>query len=384
MIGNHNGVAIGGGILAAIIIGSTFAINGCGLNFGPAQIICGTDADPEAFPGCYEDGGTSIAPQSLKCEDRGGECIERGTADFEKDAILLWIGEDDLNIPKCPERASTEYYTGYADLVVEVQCDECKCSEPSCILPHAIGMDTQSACGSGVADNYAAPNDWNGSCFSPAKLPAGSFSSFNLPAATIAGCTPSSNPPIKPPGAMAPRTNVIFGGIGWRQVARACAGTAYGECSDSGKTCVPSAEPPPPEFRYCVKYTLPVDEAKLPQCPAAFTERHVFYGGMEGTRECTECKCGEPVGSQCIATFSAYQDPMCGNVPTPFFKEAIGGVCIEAMPFPLGAISAQWAVNVPGKCDPIGGEPVGEIKPSDPRLFCCQPLPDPSSKPSNE
>jgi hypothetical protein len=381
MLINRNGL-LGALFLAASGISASVLFGvGCGLNFGPQKLYCDPDGgDCANFPECCDDAGTGIAPQSLKCEDRGGECVERGTADFEKDAILLWIGDDDLDAPKCPERASSDYYTGYADLVVEVQCDECKCSEPTCVLPHAIGVDPQLGCASGVMDNYAAPNEWDGSCYSPAKLPAGSFASFNLPSATVLGCTPSSSPPIKPPSAMAPRSSVIFGGIGWRKMAKACAGTAYGECSDSGKTCVPSAEPPPPDFRYCVKYqSTNVDETKLPQCPAAFTERHVFYGGMEGKRECSECKCSEPIGSQCIATFSAYQDPACGNVPTPFFKEAVGGVCNEAMPWSLGAISAKMAVNAPGKCDPIGGEPVGEVKPSDPRVFCCQPLPEKSS-----
>jgi hypothetical protein len=183
---------------------------------------------------------------------------------------------------------------------------------------------------------------------------------------------------------MAPRTNVIFGGVGWKQAAKVCNGTAKGECDKSGDSCVPNAEPRPPDFQYCVKYTLPVNEAKLPQCPGAFPERHLFYKGIEGKRECTECTCGGPIGSQCIATFSAYQDPACGNIPTPFFKEAVGGSCIESMPWSLGAMSANWAVNDPGKCEPTGGQAVGEIKPVDPRLFCCQPLPAAPSEPSNE
>ncbi|MBK9260415.1 MAG: hypothetical protein IPM54_11335 [Polyangiaceae bacterium] len=120
-----------------------------------------------------------------------------------------------------------------------------------------------------------------------------------------------------------------------------------------------------------------MDETKLPQCPAAFPEQHIFYTGMDGKRECSECKCGEPVGSQCIATFSAFQDPGCADMPLPFFKDYAGAVCTPAMPWSLGAISAKMAVNEPGKCDPIGGEPAGEIKPVDPRVYCCKPPPDP-------
>lgn len=358
--------------------------SGCGLNFGPQKIICGEDPDCEHFPSCCVDAGPGIAPESLRCEDKGGACVAIGTDDFEANAVLLWIGGEDLDAPKCPDRApkpDSDMY--FADLVVDVQCEECKCSAPECILPHAIGVDPLLSCASGITDNYAAPNDWNGSCYSPAKLPAGSFASFALPSATVTNCTPSASPPIKAPSAMAPRSNVIFGGVGWKRAAKVCNGTANGEC-DSGDSCVPNAEPRPPDFQYCVKYTLPVDEANLAKCPAAFPERHLFYKRIEGKRECTECKCSDPVGTQCIATFSVFQDPTCGNVPTPFFKEAAGGQCIIAMPWTLGAFSAQWAVNEPGKCEPIGGEPVGEIKPVDPRLFCCQPLPDSSAKPSVE
>ena len=384
MLGNRNGLAIASGLFAAIAIGSSFVINGCGLNFGPGLIICGTDADREAMPSCWEDAGTGVAPEALACEDRGGDCVDVGTDDFERTAILLWIGEEEINAPECPERANVEDFVGYNDLVVDVQCDECKCSAPTCVLPHAIGVDTQPACASGVSDNYAAPNEWNGSCFSPAKLPAGSFASFALPSATVTGCMPSASPPIEVPKAMAPHSNVIFGGVGWRKMAKACYGNAYGECNDSGKSCVPNAEPSPPEFRYCVKYrSIDVDEANLPQCPAAFPERHLFYKHVEGNRECTECACSEPVGSQCIAAFSAYQDPACTDVPTPFFKDVAGQICVPAMPWPLGAIAATMAINDPGKCEPSGGQAVGEVKPTDPRLFCCQPLDEPSA-PSTE
>jgi len=339
------------------------------------------DADP--YHECTDppDGGidaNSLSPESITCEYNGGACVEIGASDFEHDAVLLWLGQDEMDAPKCPERAALDYFTGYNDLVVDVQCDECKCSKPACVLPHAIGVDTQSFCASGIVDNYAAPNEWDGTCFSPAKLPAGAFASIALPTSTVTGCTPSSYPPILPPSAMAPRSNVIYGGIGWRTVAKACAGDAFGKCSDSKKTCVPNALPPPPEFRYCVKYqSTNVDVADLPECPNEFPERHVFYKKWEGTRECTPCACGEPVGSQCNAAFSAFQDPACGSIPTHIFKDVPEGSCVNGngMPWMLSAISAKWNVNNPGKCEPSGGELVGEVKPADPRVFCSQPPP---------
>jgi hypothetical protein len=386
MFKGEKGVLVAACLGSLAISSSAILIGGCGLEFGPMRVYCDPDgADNENFPSCAEDAGTNIAPQSLRCEDNGGACVAIGNGDFETNAVLLWIG-DELDAPKCPDRAPTpDDDMLYADLVVDVQCDECTCSAPTCVLPHAIGVDPQLGCASGVSDNYTAPNEWDGSCFSPAKLPAGSFASFALPSATVTGCTPSRPPPMKPPGAMAPRSNVIFGGVGWKQAGKVCNGIADGKCDNTSDTCVPNAEPRPPDFQYCLRYKpYAIDEANLPKCPAAFPERHLFYKRMEGKRECTECTCSDPVGSQCIAAFSAYQDPACGDNPLPFFKDVAGQICVPAMPWSLGAISAKWGINDPGKCEPSGGEPVGEIKPVDPRLFCCQPLPDPSSKPSNE
>ncbi|HRI71176.1 MAG TPA: hypothetical protein PK156_43385 [Polyangium sp.] len=326
------------GISASVLFGV-----GCGLNFGPQKLYCDPDGgDCANFPECCDDAGTGIAPQSLKCEDKGGACVAIGNGDFETDAVLLWIGGEENDAPKCPDRAPTPDDDMYfADLVVDVQCEECKCNAPTCVLPHAIGVDPQLGCVSGISDNYAAPNDWDGSCFSSAKLPVGSFASFALPSATVTDCTPLSSPPIKPPGAMAPRSDFIFGGVGWKQAGKVCNGTANGECK-AGDSCVPNAEPRPPDFQYCLRYKpYAIDEANLPQCPAAFPERHLFYKRMEGKRECTECTCGEPIGSQCIAAFSAYQDPACGDNPAPFFKDFAGGQCIIAMPWSLSAISAK-------------------------------------------
>ncbi|TKD01220.1 hypothetical protein [Polyangium fumosum] len=60
------------------------------------------------------------------------------------------------------------------------------------------------------------------------------------------------------------------------------------------------------------------------------------------------------------------------NVP------ALDGSCINfgAASFALGSMSAKWTVNEPGTCEPKGGEHVGEVKGVDPRVFCCQGLPD--------
>ncbi len=157
-----------------------------------------------------------------------------------------------------------------------------------------------------------------------------------------------------------------------------------GICPNANELCLPSAEPPPPGFRQCVQYTLPVDEQKLPLCPQEFPGRFVFYSGTEGQLDCTPCQCGDPVDAQCAVSFSAYQDTTCAGLPMPLFKEftAFPGSCVDfgAASIPLGSMEAKWVSNAPGTCEPSGGELIGEVKGTDPRVFCCQTPPDAPTK----
>jgi hypothetical protein len=302
-------------------------------------------------------GQQPVLPDYLPCDVNGGACVDLGTSEFTGTAFLLWIG-DEKDAPECPEHAPIVDYIAYSDLSVDVQCGECKCSAPTCILPNAIGVDTLNSCASGVIDNYAVPVEWDGSCYAAGSLPAGSFASFAFPLATAIGGTPSST--------------AITADVHWGKLAKACYGKAEGYCENAGQICSPRGAP---DFRHCVRYEYGVDESDLPQCPAAFPEQHVFYKEWAGKGECTPCECSQPEGAQCIAAFSLYQDATCSDVPAPLVKNALGGTCVQAMQAPLGAISAKWITNNPGKSVPSGGEPVGGVKPVDPRVFCCKPPP---------
>jgi hypothetical protein len=37
----------------------------------------------------------------------------------------------------------------------------------------------------------------------------------------------------------------------------------------------------------------------------------------------------------------------------------------------LRGMSATWLTHDPGSCEPLGGEPTGEVTPVDPATFCC-------------
>jgi hypothetical protein len=359
--------------------------NGCTTDPAVFTIYCKPDADPDADINgdCYPDGG-HIEP--LSCESAGGECVAMGTSDFRERAVLLWMGDEEENAPKCPERAESLFYTGYSDLHVSFQCAECACGPAGCAFPSEMEVDSQSFCQGANKIAYAAAPGWNGACASPSMLPPGSFHSIKPTPAGVMPCEPIGDLIPDPPkfAPSAPRPASFVNGISWGSFAKACQGTADGKCDSSGDLCLPSAEPPPPGFRQCVQYDLPVDDSKLPTCPDVFPDRFVFYASTEGSIECLPCQCGEPIGAQCAVSFSAYQDAACAGVPMPLFENvpAFPGVCIDfgAASLSLGSMEAKWISNEPGACEPSGGELIGDVKAADPRVFCCQAPPAPQAE----
>lgn len=349
------------------------------------------DCNPDArrpSPDCIDGGAdasdahadSQIAPMS--CKAAGGVCVPMGTSDYRERAVLLWMG-DELEAPECPERADSVFYTGYSDLIVSFECAKCACAPAACVLPNEITVEANNFCPGANGAAYAAPTGWDGSCVSPSVLPPGSFSSIKLSPASIAPCEPVGDPSPEPPGFASGSTS-FTNGIYWGKFAKACQGSVNGQCENTGELCLPSAEPPPPGFRQCVQYALPVDESELPQCPTAFPDRFVFYAGTDGKIDCSPCECGAPIGAKCKIAWSAYQDVACGNVPDPLFEfvPAVPGLCIDfgAEALALGSIEAQWINNEPGTCEPSGGEFINEVKAVDPRVFCCQAPPSAEDK----
>lgn len=379
------------GLLASIVIaglgvGAMLGANGCSTDPIYVDFHCDPDASPDSdiLGDCFPpDGGGSVEP--LSCKAAGGECVPMGTSDFRERAVLLWMGSDEYDAPECPERASGEFYTGYGEFVVSFPCQECACGPAECMVPNGIAADPANLCQGANPTAYDGPSGWDGSCVSPSMLPSGSFHSIELNPAGVSPCEPIGDPiPSKSPSFAPSHGSTFANGIYWGKYAKACQGSADGVCPDTNELCLPSSEPPPPGFRQCVQYTLPVDDEKLPQCPEAFPDRFVFYSGTDGQPACSPCECGEPVDAQCAVSFSAYQDATCAGVPMPLFKDvpASTGSCVDfgALSLGLGSMEAKWLMNSPGSCEPSGGELIGEVKGADPRVFCCQPPPSPSAE----
>ena len=296
-----------------------------------------------------------------------GDCLPVGPAGFRREPLLLWYG-DQKDAPACPEHAKGEYWTGNDGLVAGPNCPLCTCGTSQCELPAGVAAMSDSICQGPGYIPLDAPPGWDGTCNSPVTVAPGTFASIAIAPPSAGACEVIAVP-------LPPKLTDDYS---WTTFARACDGLVNGACTASNEMCSPTAKPPPPGFHQCIAYEAAIDEAKLPMCPSAYPEQHVFYGAIDDQRQCTDCECGEPLGTQCIARVSAFQDPACGPNPLPLFENvpiglADGPLCTAVMSGAgLGAWSADWAVNKLGACIPSGGVAFGEAKPSDAHVFCCQ------------
>jgi len=296
-----------------------------------------------------------------------GKCVPLPPFGFDGPA-LLWIGPE-TQVPECPARAPVEVYEGRAGLDASHECPPCECSQPVCELPSGITASTLNACpndGPGATlTDFAPPPSWDGSCTSPATVPPNLLGSMTVQDVTERPCEPV---PQTVPHGTSP--------FSWGVFARVCRGEAIDTvCGDPGKTCLPSAEPPPSGFRQCIMHQVPDDGTGV-QCPEDYPDKHVFFGEMQDTRACTECTCTQTATSTCVAQMSVFEDSNCATslLSTQVFMGA--GICIDTPPgIVLQSMEASWLTNQPGACAPSGGTSIGEVIPRDPRVFCCQPPP---------
>lgn len=300
---------------------------------------------------------------------RGG--CEEVSLEFERTIVALWVGPEGRE-PACPKQAPKAVFNGYAGLTAPNTCAPCQCSEPSCILP-SVNATAGDACGGSVVGAFEPPPSWEGGCLAGPSLEPGTWSSVQIGAVGTAGCELVEDPVPIPRFADAWPAQ-------WATAARACAAEEEeGAPACTGAPCVRGIEELPSGFRRCLRYPEGTAESEAQACPAEFPERHVFFAGLSDTRECTACSCAPPEDALCIAAVSAFQDASCGGAPMPIFQNAAVGlnasVCYDtSMPLALGSISATWLAEEPGSCVVTGGEAIGEAVPTDPSVFCCEPL----------
>jgi hypothetical protein len=293
-----------------------------------------------------------------------GECVPLPPLGFDGPA-LLWIGPES-EAPECPARAPKEVYVGHAGLGASFECPPCECTQPACEFPAGVTASDTNMCQGPGFTQFDAPPSWGGACTAATAV----ITSNELRSVSI---EPVTERPCKP---VPPDVTHDTGPNGWGTLARACRGEAIATvCNDPGMTCLPSAEPPPPGFRQCIIYLRDGET----QCPADYPDRFDFYGSLEDTRDCTPCACTQTAPSQCSARVTGFQDVTCTVAAELFSTVAdlgnTGCIPILSASAELGSMDAEWVTNEPGTCATTGGEPMGQIVPIDPRIFCCQPPP---------
>ncbi|AUX31837.1 MULTISPECIES: hypothetical protein [Sorangium] len=156
----------------------------------------------------------------------------------------------------------------------------------------------------------------------------------------------------------------------WTRLGRACAAAEPpGQGCNLGRVCVPRPSAPF-EGGLCI-----AKDGDNPCPPGAYTERHVFFTGVEDDRGCKDdCACGAPSGGACPTTITLYSDDdRIDTCTTPLTELQTGG-CedLEGNPTIVGRKAMLPGAPTGGACAASGGTATGEARGAAPRTFCCQ------------
>ncbi len=290
---------------------------------------------------------------------------------------LLWTGAPGQE-PECPSYVSHKAYSGHADLMPDpLSCAQCACDPPAgkCILPTTFTAHSATCLGdvSGVVHtDFSAPPSWDGACTSVNAIPAGAqckggpcVRSLSIQPLTIeeSDCVAHAVQPKAVPGSasLVPP---------WMTSAVACQLNCSRSCEDGQKVCAPEVSAKPDGFTMCI-----FADGEQESCPEAYPVKQVFYQGYSDTRACSACTCDSPVGGECSANVSIFQQADCKG-PT-----IVGGLPISTAEAPycvdfsaglgLGSKAISTPVYKPSACTPHGGVLAGTVSEVGPATFCC-------------
>lgn len=268
--------------------------------------------------------------------------------------VLLWSGPAEVEPPACPEEAPEIRFEGFDGLSVTQSCPSCSCSAPACRPSAGVLAWDAPWCGedpSAPTMTWRTPEEWDGSCIhADPIIPSEVATSTIILATRRAPCAPIIGPE--------PRVAEAS----WSSRARACA-------VREGRAAI---KPPPRGFGRCV-----AQGGEVSECPAAYPERRIFYGGVAGDLGCTPCSCGEPTEGGCRYDTTIYREPGCTwqgflmNIDTD--SAACAGWGNQVSNAPVVSMDSTFvAEEEPGSCAPAGGAPVGAAWPVEPTTLCCE------------
>jgi hypothetical protein len=377
-------------VLSSVIPVALAVLDGCGVSnhaifeCNPDAYVpdpsCLSDAGPDAEASGGEGGGPNIVfvPEDA-CMDR---CVPGPSDDeggFWSDTpLLLWVGPRD-DVPKdCPLEAPYVKFRRFADLVAPPpSCGTCQC-EASVGTCSELPTEMEARAGTCADSNaltlpFNGPAGWDGSCTDANAVPAGAACppGSSTPCVQSLWTSPLPGPTFEACAPVEPVPHSDFESH-WLTAGLACdADTLPQSCNPDTLFCVRDKPLP---WLQCV-WRAGIHE----QCPSNYSWKHYWMYAEEpiDTRGCSDCQCGSPGGSACLATLRLYDDSVCNS---EFATNPISSVDDWCAPvFPAGRALGGKAITdlsyLRGACAASGGEPTGEARPDpDPQTaitFCC-------------
>jgi hypothetical protein len=178
-------------------------------------------------------------------------------------------------------------------------------------------------CASAAACVAAAPAGWTGHAVlydgatAGAPTCAAPFATDLMPgraglSAAVAVCSACTCGPSNGGACPAAGGAKIVSAPMFARIGIGCAGGPAATVGCTGTVCQPRPAPP-------FAAGLCVHQAGDVACPAGpFTDRHVFFAGVNDTRGCTACACGPAAGGACAASGGGPVGQVTGTAATTF------------------------------------------------------------------
>ncbi len=282
----------------------------------------------------------------LACEGSHA-CIEAPPAPWQGPVIRFEDGSGGPP-PACTAAYPSRIGDFDFDLTAGGDCD-CTCEPATGLSCNAALVSDQGSGGiSCIAFNPDTQTVADGACVPLASDMEGPRYRFGEPGITGGSCEDVVVDNLEP--------------AGFDQSSRVCAGATLGDgVCPTGNVCAPVADAPY-DGKQCI--FLDGDNA----CPAgsAYSQRFVRFSGVNDTRSCGSCSCGDPVGT-------------CGGVlhfvsscdSFPILIGSVGpGTC---SPDVGSATHVEYAGDPSASCEPSPGSVNGTATPTGPVTLCCLP-----------
>ena len=141
-----------------------------------------------------------------------------------------------------------------------------------------------------------------------------------------------------------------------------CRGAELGEtCDGEGRQCA-GAVPEGFDAELCI-----FNEGEHDCTAGDYSERSVFFAGVDDTRNCSQCECSQTPTATCTNDYSLHAEADCSGAtigdPVPGFTcmDVTGGAAIQ--------VNFTGDPGCPLAVPPM---PIGEVAPTGAVTYCCQ------------